>query len=158
MKYLSIICVFLLFASCEPEEFFPDPNADRDENLFGTWRNIDTHKADSSFIVFSSIGYYGSTSFINNNQIKGFTNLDGLWHNLTIYNLNDIGQYYTAGTSKHWTNGRWESESYYMLSETNDTLYLGSTKENLTDIYVRNDYQLIYDGPDYVGIDSTEIE
>ncbi|WP_235208377.1 hypothetical protein, partial [Saccharicrinis fermentans] len=159
MKNFSILYLFLLFfTSCEPKEFFPDPNSQRDENLFGTWRNIDTPKADSSFVIFTSTGYYGNTSFINNNQITGFTNLDGLWYNLTIYGLNDIGKYYTASTSKHWTNGRWESESYYILNETNDTLYLGSSKDNLNDIYIRNDYQLIYDGPDYVGIDSIMTE
>ncbi len=157
-KQLILVLVDLNAIVACRKEYFPDLNALRDENLIGTWRHIDSPQADSSFIVFTKEGYYGSTYWVNNAQLRAFVNLDGIWQNTSIASAQTTGQIYTAATSKHWTHQRWTSENYYMMSLTNDTLYLGSDDWNLKDIYIRNNYQIIYDGPNYIGIDSGKFE
>jgi hypothetical protein len=151
--------LILLFA-CEPEEYFPDVNAYRDADLFGTWRSIHSSSIDSSFYVFTSLGYIGSTSYINNAQIKGFTNLNQIWNNIEGIAEDGWGKIFIADASSSWTKKRSVNEEYYRLSESKDTLYLShvSLKTKQADkekpsVYIKNSYNLIFDGPKYVGID-----
>ena len=52
MKYLIMFLSIALLSACEPQEYFPDVNADRDADLFGTWQSVDQSSEDSSFYVF----------------------------------------------------------------------------------------------------------
>jgi len=153
MKYYIFILVILI-SSCRGEDFLPDVDALRDPNLIGTWREAEgsVNALDSTFIVFTNDGYFGGTYYVNNKQLNGFTDLDGLWHN--IYLTDDDtkkGKYYTASLTKHWTNGRWEHEEYYYYSNDKDTLIMVS--DNYEYKYVRNEYQLIFNKYKYIGIE-----
>ena len=161
MKYVIMLFSLVFFLACEPEEHFPDVNAYRDAELIGTWRIKDASSKDSTFYVFTSHGYTGSTSYINNAQIKGFTNLTEIWHNIEGIADDGWGKIYLADGSSSWTMKRNVNEKYYKLTESKDTLYLASvslkTKQANKDkpsVFVKNRYQLIFDGPKYVGIDS----
>ncbi len=165
MKTENIFLIFFLvivFAGCEPKEYFPDVNAERDADLFGTWRSIDDLSSeDSSFYVFTNQGYVGSTSYINNAQIKGFTNLYQIWHNIESIAEDGWGKVFIGDASSYWTMRRNENEKYYRLSESKDTLYMSyvnlktkKANKEKPDIFIKNSYQLLFDGPNYLGIDS----
>ena len=160
MKFLIMFLSIALLSACEPQEYFPDVNADRDADLFGTWQSVDQSSEDSSFYVFTSQGYIGSTNYINNAQLKGFTNLDQIWHNIEGIAEDGWGKIYIADGSSSWTMKRNVNEKYYRLSESKDTLYLAyislKTKQadkSKPDVFLRNSYQLKFDGPKYVGIE-----
>ena len=160
--FYVIVCV-LAITSCEPKEYLPDLNATRDIDLFGTWRSIEVPIDDSSFYVFTDEGYVGSTYYVNNAQLEGFTNLYQIWKNTESVGNDGWGKVYIADASSHWTMRRNENEEYYRLSESKDTLYLVyinlKTKEANFDepsIFMKNDFQLVYNGPTYVGIDSAK--
>ncbi len=53
--------------------------------------------------------------------------------------------------------GRWEHSEEYYLSANNDTLFLRDLRYDW-DTLVLYKHQLIYDGPNYIGIDSTQIK
>lgn len=153
----------MLLSGCETKEYYPDINAERDVNLFGTWRFVDSSPQDSSLYVFTSDGYVGSSYFVDNDQIYGFTNLYLLWKNVELIGADGWGKIYVAETSSSWQKMRSENEEYYKLSENNDTLYLAyidlKTKESDKDspsILVRNDYQLLFDGPFFIEIDTLQ--
>jgi hypothetical protein len=153
----------IFFFACEAEEHFPDVNASRDADLFGTWKSIHSSPNDSSLYVFTNKGYVGSTSYVNNAQIKGFTNIHEIWHNIEGVADDGWGKIYIADGSSSWTKMRNVGEKFYRLSESKDTLYLASVslktkqadKENAT-VFVKNSYQLIFDGPRYIGIETIE--
>ncbi len=163
MKYVIMFFSIIFLFACEAEEHFPDVNTYRDADLFGTWRLIDSSPNDSSLYVFTNKGYVGSTSYLKNAQPKGFTNLDCLWHNTESIGKDGWGKIFETDIYTSWTKTRFVGENYYRLSESKDTLYLAyinlKTKQadkGKSSIFVKNSYQLIFDGPKYVGIDSIE--
>jgi hypothetical protein len=152
---LYLTAIVFIFIACE-KEYIPDEDAYRDSNLIGTWKSsyiIDPNDSSGLF-VFTQDGYAESTYWINNDQLKGFKDLSGLWHNITEPDEKGIGKFYHASIYKHWTNGRWEKEKYYRVIGNQDTLLLGSEYNKLTDTLIWNSYQLKYNGPKYVSIDS----
>ena len=160
-----LIACLLAITSCELKEFSPDLNAERDDDLFGTWRFIETPIEDSSFYVFTDEGYVDATSYTNNAQLKGFTNLYQIWKNIEMIGDDGWGKLYKADSYSYWTMRRNENEEYYRLSESKDTLFLVyvnlKTKEANKEepaIFIKNDFQLIYDGQIYVGIDTVSTD
>lgn len=156
MKYFLFIFVAILLFSCETKEYTPSTEKQRDSLLIGTWRNINIPKEDSSFTVFTNDGYYGSSYWVNNKQIHGFTNLYGLWHSIEMSDSTSLGSYYRASIYEEWTSKRWTGNDFYKIK--NDTLYVGSKENKLNTIYVKNSYQLIFDNKYYTGIDTTRAE
>ena len=158
MKYVIMFFSIIFLFACEAEEHFPDVNASRDADLFGTWRSIDSSPNDSSLYVFTNKGYHGSTTYINNAQLKGFTNLNQIWHNIEGIAEDGWGKIYVADASSSWTMRRNINEKYYRMSESKDTLYLAyinlKTKQadkGKPSIFVKNSYQLIFDDSRYIG-------
>lgn len=153
----------IFFFACEAEEHFPDTNAYRDADLFGTWKSIHSSPNDSSLYVFTNKGYVGPTSYVNNAQLKGFFGLQSIWHNIEGVADDGWGKIYIADGSSSWTMMRNVNEKFYRLSESKDTLFLvyislktkQADKEN-PDIFLKNSYQLIFDGPRYVGIETSK--
>lgn len=152
MKICYLIAVMLLLISCEKDEYFPDEHALRDENLIGTWKNVLRSPEDSSCIVFTHDGYYGSFDISTDYA----TELYNLWHNITLPSDTSEGLFYTTATSgPKNTKKRGEYQEYYRTSSQNDTLFILNSNTAISPaIYLRTEYQLIFDKQYYVGIDS----
>jgi len=161
-NFLILAFCILGFISCEPQIYLPDSNADRDTDLFGTWRLLSNSIEDSSLYIFTNDGYVGSTSYVNNDQMNGFTNLHEIWENLEYIASDGWGKIYIADASSFWTKRRSENEKYYKFSDSKDTLYLAyinlrtkeADKENPS-TFIKSEIQLIYEGAKYLGIDTT---
>lgn len=161
LKNLFFVMIgMLIIQSCDPKIYSPELDALRDPDLFGTWRSIYNTEKDSSFFVFTDEGYVGSTTYINNAQMNGFSNLHEIWKNIEEIDADGWGKIYIADGSSFWTMQRNENEHYYKLSESKDSLFLSyvnlRTKEankEKPDTFLRNYYQLIYDGSTYIGIE-----
>jgi len=151
-----IFSLVFLFA-CE-KEYFPDPNAYRDEALFGTWIRLQLHrkKVDNP-LVFNSQGYCGSTVSFNNAQSNyktAFQSIDGIWYiekanSTNGYQFNRIHSQSYLRSKYFWK----DTEEYYIQ---NDSLILRDLDNNYTDTLVKYKYQLKYDKTKYVGLDSIE--
>jgi len=153
---ILVVSLSLTFMSCEPKEFYPDINSIRDPNLIGTWRYLtDFNPEDSSgLFVFTIEGYADGTYWVNNQQMKGFFDLGGLWYNIQLPDDNEIGEVYHASRYDSWQMRRWESNFYYKLSSNKDTLLKGRKYNLFTDTLVWNEYQLVFEGADYIRIDT----
>lgn len=150
MKFFYLIVAVLLLLSCEEDEYFPDENALRDENLIGTWKNVLRSPQDSNCIVFTKDGYYGSFDVS-----KGYnTELYSLWHNITLPTDSSEGLFYTTATSgPKKTSKRGEYQEYYRFSKHNDTLFiLNQNTVRSPSIYLRSSYQLVFDKQYYIGL------
>jgi hypothetical protein len=148
MKNCILILSLVFLLACE-KEYFPDPNAYRDSNLFGTWIRLQflREEADNP-LVFDSQGYCGSTvGFINSNTNElSYQDIDGIWYVEERTSKNNL-----IHSKKRFRNGIWEhTEEYYFQ---NDTLFLRDLRYDW-DTLVKYKYQLEYDGPNYVGLDS----
>jgi len=152
MKYY-ILFLIVIISSCQSKHFLPESDALRDPDLFGTWRSVENiENPDSIFRVFTTDGYYGQISYANNEYLKGFTDLDGLWHNIYLPDgSTSKGKCYIASLTKHWTNGRWEQEGIYYFSKDKDTLFRVSGDNEYK--YVHNEYQLKFNKSKYTGME-----
>lgn len=155
MKVRTLFLASLLFfVSCESEEFYPNPNDERDENLIGTWLPID-EASNGSLTVFTSEGYYGSTYLIDAPWHRGFSDLSMLWFNLSMPTELELAEIYIADNSEHWQKKRFEGSIFYKLSENCDTLYISNSLEDSDyDVYIKNEYNLLFDGTIWIGTDS----
>ena len=152
---ISIVILTFILMSCEPKVYYPDDNSSRDINIIGTWRFKSSEVVDSSgLFVFTEEGFADYTYWVNNDQMIGFFDLGGLWYNIDLPDEKGIGKIYHASTSSSWQMRRWESNILYKISREKDTLMIGSNYNTITDTLVWNDYQLIYNGAKYVGIDT----
>lgn len=152
---ISIVIMLFILMSCEPKVYYPEDDSSRDINLVGTWRFKYSDEVDSSgLFVFTKEGFADNTYWVSNNQMIGFFDLGGLWYNIYLPDEKGIGKIYHASTSSSWQMRRWESNIFYKISREKDTLIIGSNYNTITDTLVWNDYQLIYNGAKYVGIDT----
>lgn len=142
----------LVLTSCD-KEYFPDDKKFRDSSLFGTWIKVQSVNDElPTVFVYNSKGYCGgTTAFINSNTSElSYQNIDGIWYVEERNAENNL-----IHSQKRFRNGIWEhTEEYYFQ---NDTLFLRDLSYDW-DTLVLYKHQLIYDGPDYVEIDSTWIE
>ncbi len=153
MKLRNIILIITIITcnfSCKVKEFHPDENDYRDELLIGTWKSINSQPKDSVFHIFTNDGYYRYVHYINNEQLSGFENLGDIW-----YTNKSRDQVFHESIYEHWTARRYKSSENYKFSTFNDTLFLGYDEPYIADTLVLNDYQLIYEGKYYQGIDTT---
>lgn len=153
MKAILIFCLAIFLIACD-KEYFPDENKYRDERLLGTWIKLEELNSSNPTIkVYNNDGYCGATTSYNNEQSNfeiAFQNIDGIWH-VKQANDNNNFKYNRIYSQKRFRNGIWQhTEEYYFQ---NDTLFLRDLRYDW-DTLVKYKYQLIYDGPTYIGIDS----
>lgn len=154
MKNYVLVLSLLFLLACE-KEYFPDPNAYRDEALVGTWIYSSDDFKDSVIIVFTKQGYYDIVNQIKNAQIIKYTNLGGIWHiSKRIEDNYGLGEIYSRSTSSSLSNKGWERYEDYKMSTTKDSLFIKGKNEEKFRIYLKYRFQLRYDGPNYVGLDS----
>ncbi len=152
--FFLILSIFLL--ACE-KEYFPQKDAYRDAALFGTWVRLhQLNIGNNSVEVYNEDGYCGGTiSYKNaqsNNQIA-FQGIDGIWHVEQVNNKNDL-KYNRIHSQKRFRNGIWKhTEDYFFI---NDTIFLRNIRYGVWDTLIKYKYQLKYDGPNYVGLDSIQ--
>ncbi len=152
-KVLLILSMVFLLA-CE-KEYFPDANAYRDEALFGTWINRSDDLKDSIILVFTKQGYYDIVNPTVNALTIKYTNLDGIWHiSQKIDEKTSIGEIYSRSTSSNLSHKGWERFENYRFSSSMDTLYKKGKNEGKYLVFLKFRFQLEYDGPNYVGLDS----
>ncbi|ODT56152.1 MAG: hypothetical protein BGP01_08310 [Paludibacter sp. 47-17] len=158
MKYgiffFSLICLF----ACE-KEYFPEPNAYRDEALFGTWKRLGENNEiyETAVEVYTEQGYCGGTIGFNNAQSNyktAFQNIDGIWYvekanSTNGYQFNRIHSQSYLRSKFFWK----DTQEYYIQ---NDTLFLRKLDDTCTDTLVKYKYQLKYDKTKFVGLDSIE--
>lgn len=157
-KNLILLTIVFLLTACETENFSPNQNALRDVNLIGTWRPVHYETKDY-LTVFTTDGYYGTTSLIDRPWHRGFTGLSMLWHNITLPSEFELGEIYVADNYHAWTKKRHEGYMSYKLSENYDTLYFSNSSEaSGYEAYIKNDFDLLFDGVNWIGVDSTKIE
>jgi hypothetical protein len=151
---LYLTAIMFIFIACE-KEYIPVENAFRDEALFGTWIRLQHLDSNHPTVeVYNEQGYCGRTSSFSNaqsnNQIA-FQGIDGIWH-VEKANNENIFQYNRIQSQKRFRNGIWEhTEEYYFQ---NDTLFLRNIRYDDWDTLVKYKYQLIYDGPKYIDLDT----
>jgi len=158
MKYVIMFFSLILLFACE-KEYFPDPNAYRDEALFGTWKRLGelNEKYQTSVEVFTEQGYCGSTISFNNAQSNyktAFQSIDGIWY---IEKANPTNGYqFNRIHSQSYLRSKffWKDTQEYCIQ--NDFLFLRDLENNYTDTLVKYKYQLKYDKTKYVGLDSIE--
>jgi len=154
MKNYVLVFSLLFLLACE-KEYFPDPNAYRDETLVGTWVSLQfLNSSYLTVLVFTQQGYCGRTSsYINaqSNYKIAFQDIDGIWYVEQTNNENNL-QYNRIHSQKRFRNGIWKhTEEYYFQG---DTLFLRNISYKEWDTLIKYKYQLIYDGPKYIGLDS----
>lgn len=153
MKKVLLILSIVFLNACE-KEYFPDENAYRDEALFGTWIRLQQlNENNPSVQVYNEDGYCGGTISFNNAQSDyniAFQGIDGIWY-VEKANSSNGYQFNRIQSQKRFRNGIWKTTEEYYLS--NDTLYLRDLRYDW-DTLVKYKYQLKYDGPNYVGLDS----
>ncbi len=157
MKIIQLILISLLAISCE-KEYFPDKNAYRDPNLVGTWVRLEQLYSDNPTIeIYNDDGYCGGTISYNNAQSNyniTFQDIDGLWYVEQACESNGI-PYNRIYSQKRFRNGIWEHTEEYFFK--GDTLFLRDLRYDW-DTLVKYKYQLIYNGPNFVGVDSSGVE
>ncbi len=152
-RYLAIISVLFLM-SCN-KEYFPEEEAYRDPNLIGTWISLFQlrNNASPTVLVFLNSGYCGETTDISKNG--NFESVDGIWY---VEKMDDNSElkYNKIHKKKRFRHGRYNHQVDYYFSEKNDTLFCHYTsyEAGKWDTMMKYKYQLIFDGPEYVGIDS----
>ncbi len=150
-----IIIIVFIFNSCN-KEYFPEENACRDSDLFGTWQLIGQ---DTIIIVFTEAGYYDIVNYYENDNFKGYTNLDGIWHISKKYDTStDLGEIYSRSTNSNLSHRGWERYEDYKFSIKKDTLFKKLKSSTDFEIFTRYKQQLIYDGPNFVRVDSSGVE
>lgn len=159
MKIFCFIVIAILAFSCEDTIHYPNENSYRDSALCGTWYSNDSIEVLTRgdilrrFYVFESGGYYGQ---VFGTVETGFEDLGFIWEinelsesNKWIYN-----QIYEYPIYEHWKKKT--SDNNYFYNCFLDTLVLYNQDNIPYDtLHKYIGYQLIYDGPNYVGIDST---
>ena len=147
MKKVSLILIVILFAACD-KEYYPDGNAYRDSNLYGTWM-YPIHNDDTYLYVYTEEGYCGDTYKINANKYKG---IDGIWY---VEQTNNNLTYSRIHAQKRFRYGIYKHKIDYFF-QGKDTLFQKFDYDDNSkwDTLIRYKYQLIFDGPDYVGLDS----
>jgi hypothetical protein len=143
MKNCILILSLVFLLACE-KEYFPDPNAYRDKALFGTWLYINNTESYPVLKVFTEDGYMGKVFFTNN-----YSSANSLGAIYSTNSDNDI-----IYEHSQFRKGIYSREVKYRTI-TYDTLLLEKKlDEQEWDTLVRYRYQLKYDGPKYVGLDS----
>lgn len=150
---LLVLFTSLFLLACE-KEYFPDENSYRDEALFGTWIRLQLINTENPSIeVYTEEGYCGSSVSYNNAQSNyevSFQGLNGIWYVEEKDTKNDF-EHNRIHSKNRFRKGIWEhTEEYYFK---NDTLFLRDLRYEW-DTLVKYKYQLKYDGPNYVGLDS----
>lgn len=158
---LFLILIFVSLISCQEKSYYPNTSAYRDPDLVGTWRYDVSNNEDSTFIVYTAEGYTGCSYYVNNAQIEGFTGLHQIWQNIEEVGNDGWGKIYHADDFSSWVKWRSEDEAFYRISESKDTLFYcyinlktKKANKNKPEVYIRNAFQLIFDGPTWVCIDS----
>lgn len=164
MRTFCFIVISLLAFSCEDIIHYPNENSYRDSALFGTWYSKDSilvqTKGDTlrRFFFYEPNGYYGQ---VFGTADTDFETLGFIWEvnklsesNKWIYN-----QIHEYPIYENWKKKTSDNSYFYNSTEFLDTLVLYN-RDNIPydTLYKYMGYQLIYDGPDYVGVDSTGIE
>jgi len=147
MKKITIIISVLLLMSCN-KEYFPEKDAFLDPKLIGTWSYINVKEDYPVLQVFTKEGYTGRIDFVENYSKE--KSLIVIYYNEHKDNVSLI---YERSRFK-W--GRFKSEVEYYVSDNSDTLFYKREYDDngKYDTLIKYDYQLIFDGPEYIGIDS----
>ena len=151
MKKVSLILIAILFVACD-KEYYPDGNAYRDSNLYGTWiRLFELNNDDTQTLqVYTEEGYCGDTYKIPN--ANKYISVDGIWY---VEQTNNNLACNRIHSQKRFRNGIYKHKIDYFF-HGKDTLFQKNDYDDVSkwDTLIRYKYQLIFDGPDYVGLDS----
>ena len=143
VSFVMPFLIVLIIMGCE-KEYFPDSNADRDEDLYGTWISIDDiREHNPSVWVYTQEGYCGLTYCLNPEERPGlqvYINIDGIWYN-------DDEQIIAQGRFK---SDKWKYQQFYEV--VNDTLIL-TNKSGYTTKKVKFRNQLRYRGAGFVTVE-----
>ena len=147
-----ILFLSLIFLSSCFKEYYPEKNAYRDKELFGTWIRLSQLTSDNPYVyTYTEEGYYGFVDqLMKFDKFTNYYNLEGIWY-VEKANSNNDYDYNRIFSQKRFRNGLWRhTEEYYIK---NDTLFLRDLRFDW-DTLVKYNYQLIYDGPNFVRVDS----
>lgn len=145
-RFVIYLMSVLLFASCD-KEYFPDEDAYRDTDLVGTWSFVNKVEDYPVYEVFTSEGYMGEVAYTENYSSKNSLS--------AIYSTNSEDS--IVYEHSRFRNGKYSRKLLYKLSLNKDTLLLEKQLDTEKwDTLLRSKYQLIYDGPHFVRVDTIQ--
>ena len=149
MKKAGFLLIVIFFVACV-KEYYPDGNAYRDSNLHGTWiRLFELNNDDIQTLqVYTEEGYCGDTYKIPNS--KKYMTIHSIWY---VEQTNNNLTYNRIHEQERFRKGKYKIDYFF---HGKDTLFQKKDYDDDSkwDTLIRHKYQLIYDGPYYVGLDS----